>query len=168
MDIMGTLFIKYVRRVALFASTKSLSVDIDGTHTFELADGQSISVGMADGIHMIKVRSGHCKKLIELHLDGEHSFTVSWDWVLGGLMICDEVKGPYATAKRRYYWLIVAAFAVFSCQISVASLQYLGLYPTDMLLTTELSLLAVVICALIITFAIRSRKVVRGTDRKER
>ncbi|MBR4225698.1 MAG: hypothetical protein IKR86_02785 [Candidatus Methanomethylophilaceae archaeon] len=160
---MHVLVIEYIRGGALFASTEGLSVEIDGSHVGVIPDRKDFSVELSDGLHEIVVRAGHCKKVIELQMDGDDRFIVSWDWVLGGLMVCDVLESKYQTGKRRYYWFYVILVALILIHISIMGLHYGGFFSDGLFISLESTFLAASLMLLVIVLAIRGRKVVRTT-----
>lgn len=161
---MSVLNIMYVRGKALFRGNGELSVFIDGEFAGKLLDREELSAELADGRHEIVARCGHCKKIIELHMEGEDSFIISWDWVAGGLMACDGSPEFFATERMRNYWLYIALLTLVMIHIVNTCLQYFDYIPGEVFLTVELICLAVLPVILVSALVIRSRKIVRRSE----
>ncbi len=161
---MNVLMIKYVRGRALFRSTEKLSVFIDGEPAGKISDEEELSFELTDGRHEVVARCGHCKKVIELHMEGDDSFIISWDWVTGGLMVCDDIKSYFATERRRNYWLYIALFSLIILHIVNVSLHYGRYISGELFVTLEIVYLAALLFLLIPLAIIRGRRVIRGSE----
>lgn len=157
---MNVLLIKYIRGKAPLRRTDDLSVSIDGESVGKIQDQEELSLELTEGSHEVIVRCGHCKKVIELHMEKDDSFTVSWDYVTGGLMVCDGPVGFFTTEDRRNYWLLFVLFTAMAINTAVLWMRYFGLVPGDLFISLELVCMAILIISLIPLYNIRGRKVV--------
>ena len=161
---MNVLMIKYVRGRALFKSTEKLSVFIDGEPAGKISDEEELSFELTDGRHEVVARCGHCKKVIELHMEGDDSFIISWDWVTGGLMVCDDIDNYFATERRRNYWLYISLFILIAAHIVAVSIHYGKGISGELFLTIEIGCLVAFFILLIPLIIVRSRRIVRGKE----
>lgn len=161
---MNVLMIKYVRGRALFKSTEELSVFIDGEPAGKISDEEELSFELTDGCHEVVARCGHCKKVIELHMEGDDSFIISWDWVTGGLMVCDDINTYFATERRRNYWLYISLFVLIATHILAMGLLYVKGISGEVFLTIEIGCLSALLILLIPLAIIRGRRVIRGSE----
>ena len=161
---MNVLMIKYVRGRALFRSTEKLSVSIDGKSAGKIQDQEELSIELADGCHEVVARCGRCKKVIELHMEGDDSFIISWDWVTGDLMVCDDIDNYFATERRRNYWLYISLFVLIATHILAMGLSYVKGISGEVFLTIEIGCLSALLILLIPVIVIRSRKFVRKRE----
>lgn len=164
MILMNVLMIKYVRGKALFRSTEELSISVDGESAGNIQDQEELSIELTDGCHEVVAKCGHCKKVIELHMKGNDSFIVSWDWVTGGLMVCDDIKSYFATERRRNYWLYIVLFSLIIFHIVNIGLHYGRYISGELFVTLEIVFLAALLILLIPLAIIRGRKIIRGSE----
>ena len=160
---MSILKIEYIRGGALTKGTKELSVEVDGCHVGDISDGKILSLELTDGCHDVVVRSGRCMKSIELHLSRDDSFKVTWDWVLGGLLVCDKVDNSFVTGKRRYYWFYVLLLVIMMSYIISMGLNQVRYIPIELFIAIVVSGLVVMAVMVVMVILIRRRKVVRAS-----
>ncbi len=158
---MGTVRIGYIRGKALFRSTESLSVEIDGESAGEISDGKEISLDLPDGPHEAVVRAGHCRKTIVLRRQGDDSFVVTWDRATGGLAVCEEAGSNSAAEKRRHFRIYALLAILIAAHLAVTWLYYGGLLRNGLFISAEIVLIAALLCLLVSVIAVRRRKVFR-------
>ena len=165
---MSLLKISYVRGGAITNSTKVLSVEIDGARVGEISDNSEQSWELTEGRHEVIVRSGQRKKIIEIFMNTDDSFIVTWDWVLGGLMVCDKAKTRYNTGKRSYYWFYVLLGIIIVIHAVNFCLYVEGCYSRDVFTMNAMLYAAAIVVLFIPVIVIRMKKVTRssGVDEK--
>lgn len=161
MVLMNVLSITFLRGKSFFRSCDVLSVFIDGDLTGKISDREQLSVELSDGFHEIILRCGHCKKIVDLHMHGDDSFTVSWDCIAGGLMVFEGTDGVPVPGRRGYCWFYIAMFTIIGIHTVNAGLYYGGYNPYRQFLEVNIVCLACFTFIILPVALIRSRKVVR-------
>ncbi len=161
---MGRLTVSYYHGGFWFHDKAVMHVSVDGTDGFDLKDGEGRALDLDDGRHTLLFSSDGCKKRVELDLCGDDSFHVTWDCELGGITVVDAmVKHPtYRPAFRLFRALVIALLAY---GLIVNHMRHVGMLSSVHYWMATSAFFAVAAASLVATYYLRSRPIVRLSDR---
>lgn len=162
---MGTLTVTYVRSESILLAPKTLSIEIDGKHAGEIHDRMSLCFDLPDGHHVVVLRALYSKRIMELDMDGDVSFTFTWHKKHGGLTSGDGLRKNLP--RNRYGRTYIGLVTVIAAQIANFCLYCKGLYTGEIFLT--LGLICFTALAVLVghTLKVRGNTTARDSDPNE-
>ena len=160
---MSTLGINYVRGDPTLFASDSISVAIDGGPASEIKDQQHLEFELSAGRHAVEVRGSHCRNTIELDMDGDVSFTITWDRRLGGLTVLGNAQEALMRDKAGRM-LRLGIVAVLALNIVNCALNYGKFYSGEAFLTIELACVVALVVLISYLLRVRGRTIVIHSD----
>ncbi len=154
---MSLLTIAYDYGGLLFSNRNPISVSIEGYDELVLDKGESRTLGLEDGSYTVRSSSLHCKKTLHLHLEGDDSFYLTWNRLMGGIIVSDSADERTALHPAIGIWFLLVIVAFFVCNAVLLVVEDRGII-TDGERIIGLAVLTAATLALLLAIMVSSSR----------